>query len=168
MRDAKESPKNVYREGTFTRALGRPNANNPYSLRSTEHFLWEQGWRSAESARGISPRAAHRTVREPLDSYGSCHPPKTAVFRRELRAPPVSRWPADRDASDPLPSLHPHYRGFITTTEQSAPVHRIGTFSLADPPLVPFSLRISGQVLKFRAFAQMKVTPPLHRTPREQ
>jgi hypothetical protein len=82
--------------------------------------------------------AGHTTVREPLDSYGSCHPPKTAVFRRELRAPPVSRWPTDLDASDPLPSLHPHYRGFITTTEQSAPVHRIGTFSLAVPPLVPF------------------------------
>jgi hypothetical protein len=28
----------------------------------------------AESARGLAPRAAHRTVRESLDSYGSCHP----------------------------------------------------------------------------------------------
>jgi hypothetical protein len=57
----------------------------------------------AESARGISPRAAHRTVREPLDSYGSCHSPKTAVFRRYPWAPPVSRWPTDLDASDPPP-----------------------------------------------------------------
>jgi hypothetical protein len=29
---------------------------------------------SAESARGISPRAAHRAGRESLDSSGSCHP----------------------------------------------------------------------------------------------
>jgi MOSC domain-containing protein YiiM len=32
------------------------------------------GDRDAESAWGISPQAAHRTVRESLDSYGSCHP----------------------------------------------------------------------------------------------
>ena len=35
----------------------------------------------AESARGISPRAAHRTVREPLDSHGSCHPWRAAASR---------------------------------------------------------------------------------------
>jgi hypothetical protein len=35
----------------------------------------------AESARGISPRAAHRTVRKPLDLYGSCHRMKAAAFR---------------------------------------------------------------------------------------
>ncbi len=34
----------------------------------------------AESARGISPRAAHRSGLEPLDSSGSCHPMKTAVL----------------------------------------------------------------------------------------
>jgi hypothetical protein len=45
MQDVKKSLQNVYREGTFTRALGRPNANNPHPLRTTEHFLWEQGWR---------------------------------------------------------------------------------------------------------------------------
>src|SRR5271157_3129305 len=35
----------------------------------------------AESAWGVSPRAAHRSGHEPLDSSGSCHPPKTAAFR---------------------------------------------------------------------------------------
>jgi hypothetical protein len=35
----------------------------------------------AGSAGGISPPAAHRTVRESLDSYGSCHPMKAAAFR---------------------------------------------------------------------------------------
>jgi hypothetical protein len=34
----------------------------------------------AESARGVSPRAAHRSGRESLDSSGSCHPPKAAAF----------------------------------------------------------------------------------------
>jgi hypothetical protein len=37
----------------------------------------------AESARGISPRAAHRTVRKSLDLHGSCHRLKTAVFRQD-------------------------------------------------------------------------------------
>ena len=45
------------------------------------------------AAPGISPRGPHRTVREPLDSYGSCHPLKAAAFHRKPRAPPVSRWP---------------------------------------------------------------------------
>src|SRR5208283_4160480 len=51
----------------------------------------------------------HTTVREPLDSHGSCHPLKAAAFRRNQRAPPVSRWPVDPVAGDPLPSLHGHY-----------------------------------------------------------
>ena len=45
----------------------------------------------AESPRGISPRGAHRTVLEPLDSHGSCHPVKAAAFHRHHRVPPVSR-----------------------------------------------------------------------------
>jgi len=35
----------------------------------------------AESARGSSPRASHRTIRKPLDLYGSCHRAKAAAFR---------------------------------------------------------------------------------------
>jgi hypothetical protein len=45
----------------------------------------------AESPRGVSPRGAHRTVLEPLDSHGSCHPVKAAAFHRHHRVPPVSR-----------------------------------------------------------------------------
>jgi hypothetical protein len=44
----------------------------------------------AESARGISPRAAHRTGRKPLDLSGSCHPMKAAAFRQNQRVHPVS------------------------------------------------------------------------------
>src|SRR5450631_3139461 len=42
---------------------------------------------SAESAQGISPRAAHRTGLEPLDSSGSCHPLKAAAFHQDQRVP---------------------------------------------------------------------------------
>jgi hypothetical protein len=44
-----------------------------------------------ESARGIAPRAAHRSGLEPLDSSGSCHPLKAAACRRDQRVPPVAR-----------------------------------------------------------------------------
>jgi hypothetical protein len=37
---------------------------------------------NAESARGIAPRAAHRSGLEPLDSSGSCHQMKAAAFRQ--------------------------------------------------------------------------------------
>ena len=43
------------------------------------------------AARGVSPRAAHRSVRETLASYGSCHSLKAAAFRRHRQVHPVSR-----------------------------------------------------------------------------
>jgi hypothetical protein len=45
----------------------------------------------AESPRGISPRGAHRTVRDRLRSHGSCHPLKTTASHQDHRVPPVSR-----------------------------------------------------------------------------
>src|SRR2546430_1779342 len=39
---------------------------------------------AAESARGVSPRAAHRSGLDTLASSGSCHRTKAAAFRREL------------------------------------------------------------------------------------
>jgi hypothetical protein len=42
--------------------------------------------------------------------------------------------------NDDTPSLHFHYRNFITTTSISAPVHCISTFGLAFLWLVPFRL----------------------------
>lgn len=39
---------------------------------------------------------------------------------------------------------------FITITEQSAPLRRVGTFSLAVVAACAFSLVIAGQVLTFR------------------
>ena len=60
-------------------------------VRGNFHAQFLEGWTGAipsgysvtwcaESARGIAPRAAHRTGLEPLDSSGSCHPMKTAVL----------------------------------------------------------------------------------------
>src|SRR5215831_9616151 len=46
----------------------------------------------AESARGISPRAAHRSGRDTLASSGSCHRLKAAAFRQDMR---LIRFPVD-------------------------------------------------------------------------
>jgi hypothetical protein len=40
-----KSLQHIYREGVFTRALGRPNSSNPYPVHTSEHVLWEKGWR---------------------------------------------------------------------------------------------------------------------------
>jgi hypothetical protein len=54
---------------------------------------------------------------------------------------------------DPPPSLQPHYRTFVATTRQSAPLRRIGTFGLAVGAACTFSLGIVGKVLTFRTGA---------------
>jgi len=61
-------------------------------ISNIEHGLTlpQDAFRLAESARGITPRAAHRSGHEPLDSSGSCHPKKAAAFRQDsefLRLP---------------------------------------------------------------------------------
>ena len=43
----------------------------------------------AESARGIAPRAAHRSGLDTLASSGSCHRTKAAAFRRRFGFLPV-------------------------------------------------------------------------------
>ena len=45
----------------------------------------------AGSARGISPQAAHRSGREPLDSSGSCHPEEAYRLPPRQGAHPVAR-----------------------------------------------------------------------------
>jgi hypothetical protein len=82
----------------------------------------------AESARGISPRAAHRTGRDTLASSGSCHRTKAAALNIGFLPLPVdpSQIAMTRSLRStgitPASSLLP---------EQSAPARRIGTFSLA-------------------------------------
>src|SRR5207237_9688070 len=69
------------------------------------------------------------------------------------------------NAGDALPSLHGHYTRFITTTEQSAPLRRIGTFGLAVGAACAFSLGIAGQVLTFRTRAWLSFAPSTCRMP---
>src|SRR5665811_2129985 len=54
---------------------------------------------------------------------------------------------------------------FIATTGQSAPLRRIGTFSLAVVAARAFSLGIAGQVLTFRTRARLSFAPPTCRMP---
>ncbi len=121
----------------------------------------------AESARGVSPRASHRSGRDTLVSSGSCHRTKAAAFRREfeLLPLPVGSLP---NVGDLPPSLHEHYTRFITSTEQSAPLRRIGTFSLAGSPLVLSPLASPARFSSSVREPQMRVTPPIHRTPHGQ
>jgi hypothetical protein len=75
---------------------------------------------------------------------------------------------AQINGDDPPPSLQPHYKAFITTTRQSAPLQRIGTFGLAVVAACAFSLGIAGKVLTFRTRAQLKFAPPTRRMSRGQ
>ena len=100
---------------------------------------------------GIAPRASHRSGLDTLASSGSCHRAKAAAFRCMSGS---SRCRLTRpNVGDPLPLLHGHYTRFITTTGQSAPLRRIGTFGLAVGAASFFSLGIAGQVLTFRTRA---------------
>src|SRR6266700_6000227 len=63
------------------------------------------------------------------------------------------------NGGDPPPSLHDHYSRFIATTEQSAPLRRIGTFGLAVGAACAFSLGIAGQVLTFLTRAWLSFAP---------
>ena len=60
---------------------------------------------------------------------------------------------------------NPHYRAFASTTRQSAPLRRIGTFGLAVVAACAFSLGIAGQVLTFRTEAWSSFTLPTRRMP---
>ena len=120
----------------------------------------------AESARGISPRAAHRSGLDTLASSGSCHRTKAAASRRELELLllPVDSLPTS--VTCPLRSTGitplPRYYGAV----RPYPPHRY--FQPRSFPACTFSLSIAGQVLKFRTRARTRVMPPIHRAPRGQ
>ena len=94
----------------------------------------------------------------------ACRPPKPARleilngFALLNRLLPI---PVDHSVKpdDAAPSLHPHYRDFITTTGCSAPVPRIGTLTLVGPPL-GFSLNIgtTGSHVPHKSLDQVHAT----------
>jgi len=72
--------------------------------------------------------------------HGSCHPSKTAAFRRDQRAPPVTSWPITIPTrvtcSLRSPAVNPVHRYYGAVR----PCLRIVTFRLMGLPLVPFPL----------------------------
>ncbi|CBJ49603.1 hypothethical protein [Ralstonia solanacearum PSI07] len=66
------------------------------------------------------------------------------------------------------PSLHAHYRRFVTTTGPSAPVPRIGTQALAVPLLRAAPLASGRQVPTFRTRACVMIMLPTCRMPPNQ
>ncbi len=84
-----------------------------------------------ESAGGVSPPAALRTVRETLASHGSHQVNKPLCQRLACCAPELLPFPVGLRTRppDPPPSLQPHYRAVVTTTKRSAPVLGIDTLA---------------------------------------
>jgi hypothetical protein len=134
----------------------------PHRLRVANRHRGTGRPASAESARGISPRAAHRAGRESLDSSGSCHPGKAAALRQDnefLRLPvdsisPRVACPLRSTGITPLPRYYEAVRPWLAHWY----------FRPHGASACAFSLPIANQVLKFRTKAQTRVTPPVHRT----
>ena len=77
----------------------------------------------AESAGGISPPAAHRTGRTPLEVPGSWHPCSRARLRADFTSSSHSRWLAQLGCpGHPAPLAPLALPSFPATTRQSAPV----------------------------------------------
>ena len=123
-----------------------------------------------ESPEGLSPSGAPRTVREPLDSYGSrclaIGTPATgfASSTGSSCCQLASVGPQLR-LNNAAPSVQLHYRAFVPTTGHSAPVLRIDTLVLAVLAACDFSLCIGAQVLTFRTKAWLSFAPPPCRMP---
>src|SRR5262245_11013705 len=118
---------------------------------------------------GLSP-AEHTSL------YWSQHPdlslsthPARAIARRLPPSVDKGLLSANRlaqiNGDDLPPSLHDHYSRFFTSTRQSAPLRRIGTFGLAVRAACAFSLGIAGQVLTFHTGAWSSFAPPTRRMP---
>ena len=109
--------------------------------------------RHVASARPRLPSRPGELHPEPLtepDMNLSIHPAR-AIARRlpssiDHQALSAAGHPTAVDlinGDDPLPSLHGHYTRFVTTTKQSVPSRRVGTFSLAVGAACAFSLGIA-------------------------
>src|SRR6185437_7373687 len=94
----------------------------------------------------------------------------SARSRDSSQLPPVDH--ATKATDDPAPSLHPRYRGFITTTGRSAGVSAqrysrpYGGLPARALPLAAADAAVSGHAFSRSAREpQTKLTPPLRRTP---
>ena len=115
----------------------------------------------AESAQGISPRAAHRFGRETLTSSGSCHPkegcrlPSRQEFLR-LSVDSIPMWMTCSLRSTGVTPL-PHYYEAV----RPWPVHRY--FRPRGSATCALSLVITDPVLKFPTRAKIRVMPSIRR-----
>ncbi len=126
-------------------------------------------WTSRMMGRTFRAKASALALVAAADVILSHHPAH-AITRRlppsaDNWAPPgITGWPKFNGDGLP-PSLQLHYRAFITTTRQSAPLRHLGTFGLAVVTACAFSLGIAGQVLTFRTRAWLSFAPPTCRMP---
>jgi hypothetical protein len=97
-------------------------------------------------------RATHRRLPSSAETHGLLRSPVgpsiSARVTRPLRSIPIT-------------GTSPLLRG-------SPPLTGASVFQPCGSATCAFSLNITSQVLKFRALAWMRVTPPAHRTPRGQ
>src|SRR5882672_10566163 len=87
--------------------------------------------------------------------------PPSAEIAGSSRFDPVG--PRSTTMTHPLRSMGIAH--FVATTRQSAPLRRIGTFSLTVGAACAFSLGIAGQVLTFRTGAWSSFALPTRRMP---
>jgi hypothetical protein len=97
----------------------------------------------ATELNALARRNPHRTVRETLVSYGSSRPGQTMLpVVRSRQFLPDHRLTVALSLNEAAPSLQLHYRAFLTTTSDSAPVLRLGTQGLAGATCLTGSLHI--------------------------
>jgi len=98
----------------------------------------------AESARGVSPRAAHRSGRDTLASSGSCHRNEGCRLPPKIGARPVASW-LPPDVGDLPPLLHGHYPA-SSLLRSSPPLTGASVLSASRfRPLAPFPLASSAR-----------------------
>ena len=102
------------------------------------HFIPNLKVRVLVSSPGEFHPHALRTGLETLTSSGSHYPaPKGLVL--SFGSSLVTKVDRSSKLDNTIPSLHAHYRHFITTTNCSVPAHCIDTFVLTGLPLGVFS-----------------------------
>ena len=117
-------------------------------------------------------------AKPPTSKYQTVSLPTSARSYSSSQDPTGSRVDRTNTATDdPAPSLHPHYRGFTTTTSRSASAPRDGTHTRHEHPATPSRRRNQFATNRFRhavsrrAFPrflqepQTRLMPPQCRTP---
>src|SRR2546429_5393462 len=115
---------------------------------------------SAESARGISPRAADRSVLDSLPSHGSCHPGELPPST-ETSGHLLCQLAHDDLGAEPTPFAPRALPRFLSLLLGSPP---LGVVSVLSPSWFQttcgFSVCIDAQVPTFRTTTSSRLSPP--------